>query len=341
MPVLVALAVGVVLVDLVPAHAGTIKQVRIAEEGYGHHETNTISSPIFDAIGLMPLAIGKLTGSYDPKKNIVRGRGNLFTKGPTLKLDTKLALGEVLAESMRAEAKAMGLSLAAADAAGDAWRVSGDLKDIYIETWQMTGYGNILFYGFMDVALEIQGPQGAAESRRYRVHGFFEEGGMGFSRTGKSEAALATLVVTGSQEILSRLNREFLKAKSSPDVNAKVARLKAPGLENQEAALHMVGLAGAAGAEAALLALLPAEKDSDGRVLVINALGNMGAAGSVPTLTERYSKEDEQGRWYTLKALDYIGGEVAAAFIEEKGPKDEEYSVKALAARILGQAVKD
>ncbi len=339
------LVTGLVAVGLLlpvrAAHAvGTIKQVRIAEEGYGHHEDNTIKSPIFDATGVAPLTIGTLTSSYDPKEKIVRGRGNIFTKGPTLKLDQKIALGELLAESMRAEAKAMGLPLAAEDAAGDCWKVSGDLKDIYIESWQITGFGNILFYGFADVTLDVQGPGGVAESRHYRIHGFHEEGGGGFSRTGASEAALATLIVNGSQELLGRLNREFVKAKSAPDVESKVAKLEAPGLEDQAADLRVIGLARPAGAETALLALLPKEDDSDGRILVLNALASIGSPETVAPLIERYGQEDEQGRWYTLKALDYIGGEAAMALIEEKGPKDDEYSVKSLAGRILGIKVK-
>jgi hypothetical protein len=335
------LLAAVLLVPASPAHAvGTIKQVRIAEEGYGHHDSNTIKAPIFDATGVASLAIGTLTSSYDAKEKIVRGRGNIFTKGPTLKLDKKIALGELLAESMRTEAKAMGLPLAAADAAGDCWKVSGDLKDIYIESWQMTGYGNILFYGFADVTLEVQGPGGVAESRHYRIHGYHEEPGGGFSRTGKSEAALATLIVNGSQELLGRLNREFIKAKSAPDAEAQLAKLEAPGLEDQAADLRVIGLARPAGAETALLALLPKEDDSDGRILVLNALASIGSPDTVAPLVERYGQEDEQGRWYTLKALDYIGGEAGMALIQEKGPKDDEYSVKALAARILGTKVK-
>jgi len=338
--VTVLLAAGLLL-PASPAHAvGTIKQVRIAEEGYGHHDFNTIKAPIFDATGVAPLAIGTLTSSYDAKEKIVRGRGNIFTKGPTLKLDPKIALGELLAESMRAEAKAMGLPLAAADAAGDCWKVSGDLKDIYIESWQMTGYGNILFYGFADLTLEVQGPGGVSESRHYRIHGFHEEGGGGFSRTGASEAALATLVVNGSQELLADLNREFVQAKSAPDVEARLAKLKAPGLEDQAADLRVIGLARPAGAGAALLALLPREDDSDGRILVLNALANIGSPETVAPLIERYGQEDEQGRWYTVKALDYIGGESGMALFQEKGLKDDEYSVRSLAGRILGVQVK-
>jgi hypothetical protein len=59
------------------------------------------------------------------------------------------------------------------------------------------------------------------------------------------------------------------------------------------------------------------------------------ALSSIVTLTQRYDKEREEGRWYILKAMDYVGGDAAKAFIAEKGPKDKEYSVKALAARVM------
>jgi hypothetical protein len=332
------LAGGLVLSAAATTSAGTIRDVSLSADG--HNETNTISLPIFDGTGVTPLSIGTVAPSYDRGTKIIRGLGSLFTKGPSFDLDKNLDLAAVLAESMRNEGKAMGLPLAPEDAAAKSWKVSGDLKDIYIECWQMTGMGSIVFYGFLDAALQIQSPEGVTENRRYRVHHFSEGHSGAFSRTGASKAALASLIVTGSQEILGRLNREFLKAKSSAAVDKKVALLKAPGIAKQQAELHLVGLAGATGADAALLGLLPAESSSDGRVLIIDALARIGAPAAVPTLVQRYDKEDEQGRWYIVKALDYIGGDAATALIAQKGPQDKEYSVKALAARIQGVSLK-
>jgi hypothetical protein len=332
------LAVSFALGAAATTAAGTISAISLSQDG--HNETNTISQTIFDGTGVTSLSVGTVSASYRRDTKIIRGLGNIFTKGPSFDLDKKLDLAAVLAESLRDEAKAMGLPLATEDAAAASWKVSGELKDIYIECWQMTGMGSIVFYGFIDVALQVQGPDGVTEDRRYRVHNFSEGHSGAFSRTGASKAALASLIVTGSQEILGRLNREFLKAKSSADIDKKVAALKAPGIAMQQADLHLVGLSGAAGADAALLGLLPAEPSSDGRVLIIDALARLGAPAAVPVLVQRYEKEDEQGRWYTLKAMDYIGGDAAAALIAGKGPQDEEYSVKALAARIQGIPLK-
>jgi hypothetical protein len=316
------------------AHAGTIKQVRVAQ--YGHNSANTITSPIFDSGGVVPLVVGKLTASYDPKANIVRGLGSLFTKGPSLGLDKKVNLADILADSLRAEAKAMGYPLATSSAAGEKWDLTGDLKDIYLESWQITGWGAILFYGFIDVALQIHGPNGVAESRRFRIHSFYQEpGAQVISRTGKSEAALATLLVEGAQELLVRLNREFVRAKNSADIDNRVARLAKSGVKGHEADFHIAGLSGSANAVAALIALLPTKQSSDERSIIIDALARAGSPDALATLTQRYDKEDEQGRWYTLKAMDYIGGDAAMAFIKEKGPKDKEYSIKALAARVM------
>ena len=332
------LAVSFALGAAPTAAASTISAISLSQDG--HNETNTISQTVFDGTGVTSLSIETINASYRRDTKIIRGLGNLFTKGPSFDLDKNLDLGAVLAESMSAEAKAMGLPLAAEDAAARSWQVSGELKDVYIECWQITGMGSILFYGFMDVALQVHSPDGATENRHYRVHDFSEGHSGAFSRTGASKAALASLIVTGSQEILCRLNREFLKAKSSPDIDKKVALLKVPDIAKQQADLHLVGLSGAAGADAALLGLLPAETSSDGRALIINALARLGAPAAVPALIQRYDKEDEQGRWYTLKAMDYIGGDAAAALIAGKGPQDEVYSVKALAARIQGVPLK-
>ena len=319
---------------VVPAAAGTLKKIPVATEG--HNETNTVKAPVYDAAGVAPLAVGSLSASYDPKVKIVKGLGSLFTKGPTYDLAKDINLADLLAESMRAEAKAMGLPLAAPDFAGDKWEVTGDLKQIYTESWQITGWGSILFYGLMDVSLHVKGPGGVDETRPYRVHYFYQQPGAGgFGRGGAATSAVATLLVEGSQDLLAKLNRDFIKAPSTPDVEQRAAAVAKSGVLNHEADLRAVGLSGSPKVATVLMSMLSAEPKSDNRGLIIDAMGSTGAPEVLALLTERYAKEDELCRWYTLKALDYIGGEQALAFIKEKGPQDKEYSVKALASRVM------
>lgn len=323
------------LINISSIEAITIKQVRVA--ALGHNDTNTIQFPIFISEGLAPLAIRTLTSSYDPKAKIVRGIGTLFTKPPSLNLDSKINLATLFTKSLQAEAKVLGIPLAASEPPAEMWTVSGNLTDIYLETSQASAKGWIMFWGFMDLALEIEAPDGTADKRRYRVHTYqATPPGSPLDLTGKQEAALAIFLVEGAQEVLSRLNREFFKAPASPDIEKKVEKLAASGVKKNEAELHLAGLSGTSRAVSVLLSLLPKEKDHTWRCLVINALGRAGALEAVNLLSERYAQEEELCRWYTLKAWDDIGTEQALALIKEKGPKDNYGSVMILAARILG-----
>jgi hypothetical protein len=66
---------------------------------------------------------------------------------------------------------------------------------------------------------------------------------------------------------------------------------------------------------------------------VINALGLIGDESAADTLKRRYPTEEEDARFYTLKALDYIGGS-SRAFAKEQGAKDASNGCRRLAERI-------
>ena len=80
--------------------------------------------------------------------------------------------------------------------------------------------------------------------------------------------------------------------------------------------------------------LLSREKDKGSRSAIIDALGHLGFQDVVMPLSNRYAQEDEERRWYILKAMDYIGTPEAVAFIKERGRKDKDTWPKRLAERI-------
>jgi hypothetical protein len=66
-------------------------------------------------------------------------------------------------------------------------------------------------------------------------------------------------------------------------------------------------------------------------------VGRLGAPEAVSVLADWYrSEEDEDCRWSTIKALDYIGGEQALAVIRDEGVDDDHEAIERLAKRILG-----
>jgi hypothetical protein len=77
-----------------------------------------------------------------------------------------------------------------------------------------------------------------------------------------------------------------------------------------------------------LSALLTAALQTEGSV--------MGLRDAVQPLAARYDAEDEDCRYFTLKAWDYIGSEEAAAAVAAKGGRDPDAAPRRLAARIRG-----
>ena len=98
-----------------------------------------------------------------------------------------------------------------------------------------------------------------------------------------------------------------------------------------------MGLSGLQAAVPALLGLLADEDDENIRSEIVDSLGLLGSVEAVDTLSRRYPTEDEDVRWYTLKAMDYIGGEAASRTLNVAGLNDKDSAAKRLAARIVGQ----
>ena len=307
--------------------AATIKEIKLAD---GYDDDNTISSPVFDSTSALPLKLGSIAAAYDRGKKIVRkGGGGFFTKGPEYNLDKKIDLAEMLTEALGNEAPALGFRLA--DGEGEAWEIQGTLEDIYLESSQVY-MGATLFYGFMDVELQIRRAGGEPVIERFRAHNFHGAYNAGMGRRDEAKEALAHLLVEGAQEILARLNRAHFKAPLRPDVESSIAKLDSATPND----LHRLGLSGSAAASAAIADLLPTKDDEHDRALLINALGRIGAQAAVGSLVSRYGDEDEDCRWYTLKALDYIGGDEAMSLVEEQGTEDDHEACERLSKRILG-----
>jgi len=326
-----ALAMGMVAAILGEAEAGTMKQVRLDQ---GRYPGNKIGAPLFKTDGVAPLRIGFTAAYGSGKIKIMRSLGNMFTKGVSHDLLPSVDLAALLGEAARSEAAAMGFRVADS---GKVWDVTGDLKEIYLESKRITGYGAMLSWGYMVLDLKVKAPGGAVQPRRWRFHSFFGKlQSAGFSSKGDAETALANLLVEGAQELVSRLNHDFLKAPALPDVDKKLRAVATEGVKRHETDLHHVGLAAGASAVGPLLERLNQEPSEDERAKIVNALARIGAKGSVGPLAGRYAKEDEDCRWYTLKAMDYIGGEAPLIFVKEKGLTDGAEECKRLAKRILG-----
>ena len=71
-----------------------------------------------------------------------------------------------------------------------------------------------------------------------------------------------------------------------------------------------------------------------GRAVIVDALAILGRVSAVGPLASPVLTEDEDPRWYTLKAMDYIGGDEAMKVVTSSGMSDKDLGPNRLAQRI-------
>lgn len=298
----------------------------------------TVSAPVFDSSAVEPLAISTITSTVDRKAVVRRLSTGVFTFGVHADLGPSVDLGALLAEAMRAAAPVMGLKIGHEESA--TWKVSGTIKDAVLESKQETNYGPLVCYGYLDVDLSVS-KNGEVKQMRVRSHE------MSYIDERSAAKGLVATILVASQEILARLNREFLQAPPHAEIAGLVNGLR-EGRKTKITDVLRIGLSGDPNAVPVLLDLLPGNKGDrlalitpvlifkakGTRAYIIDALANLGSASALPLLAQRYASEGNNARFSTLKAFDYIGGQEAMAFVKKLGLTDSDKSCMHLAQRI-------
>jgi hypothetical protein len=307
---------------------GTIKELTLEE---GRDDVNTLKAPVVDGANTA-VAVGTITATFDKGAKIVRkGATGFMTRGPEYNLDKSLDLAALFGSALKAEATAMGFK-----AGPGGWTIDGTIKDVYVESKQIP-YGATLFWGYMDVDFRVAKGSEAPQTVSMRLHNYNGGYNAGMGRKDEAAAALAHLLVEGAQEALARLNRAHFKAPPHPGVSALLDDVKKTGEQRSPSAVHRLGLSGSPAAPAVLLDLIPKEPDENRRSMLIEALGRLQAAESVAVLKQRYATEDEDCRWVSLKAMDYIGGADAEALLKGPGLTDKDGAPRRLAEKATGK----
>ena len=320
-------AASIVLALALPASAATLKQIRF-EAAYD--EENELAAPVVDG-GEVRLSFGAFSANFDRSAEIARSSGGLFTKGPVYTLDPSVDLAPLLKRYLETEAPKMGFATGAGG-----WTIGARIDEIYVESLQMSGYGAILFHGLMRLDVELASPDGRSERLAMRFHNYYQQMSGGMNRKTPTETAITHLLMEGAQELLARLNRSHFHAPPAAGVAGLVANVKAQGAGKLHRELHAIGLSGSPDAVPALLDRLGREEDENDRSVLVNALARLGSPSIIRPLAERYAAEDEDCRWYTLKAMDYVGSAEALAVVKEKGLADQEFFCQTIAKAILG-----
>jgi len=321
-------AVTLCLLALSADPAAAIRVLENFSLDAGRVPENRVGSPVWDAAGVDPVAVEKLVWKPRPDYLVVRRlteRIPRFTVGPVLDLGAQLSI------ALQTEGTAMGLRMSAPGAAG--WTVSGAIEDLWVETRPIF-FGPIMFYAYMDVALDVRHGDGPPQTVRYRLHNMYAQVNGGIGVQDEAAETVAQFLIESGQEIAARLNRDFFHAPAHPSLRLEAETLAAGPLGDREAQIRRIGLSGLPEAVPVFLGLLAREKEVMSRLYLLDALASLGSADAVEPMAQRYDGEDEDCRFFILKAWDYIGGEEARALIARKGPKDEDVACRALAERL-------
>jgi len=320
-------AVTLCLLAFAAAPAAAVRILENFSLDLGRVPENRVGSPVWDAAGVDPVAVEKLVWKPRPDYLVVRRltmRAPQFTVGPALDLGAQLSI------ALQTEGTALGLRMSAPGASG--WTVSGSIEDLWVETRPII-YGPIMFYAYMDVALDVRRGGGAPQTVRYRLHNMYAQVNGGFGLQDEAAETVAQFLIESGQEIAARLNRDFFHAPAHPSLRLEAEALAAGPLGDREAQVRRIGLSGLPEAVPLFLGLLAREEEVH-RVYLLDALASLGSAAVVEPLAERYDGEDEDCRFFILKVWDYLGGDEARALIARKGPKDEDVACRALAERL-------
>lgn len=323
-------AVTLCLLALAAAPAAAARSLENFSLDLGRVPENRIGTPVWDAAGADPVVVEKLVWKPGPGYLIVR---RLKMRAPEFTVSPVLDLGAQLSIALQTEGSALGLRMSSPGASG--WTVSGSIEDLWTETRPIL-YGPIMFYAYLDVALEVRHGGGEPQRVRYRLHNMYAQVNGGFGLQDEVGETVAQFLVESGQEIAARLNRDFFHAPVHPSVRLEAEALAAAPLDDREAQIRRIGLSGLPEAVPLFLGLLPREKDEGNRVYLLDALASLGSADALQPLAGRYDGEDEDCRFFILKAWDYLGTEEARALIARKGPQDKDVACRSFAERLKG-----
>ena len=313
------LAVTVFLLALSHASGVTIKTVPLAE---GRKEDNTLASAVINPSA--PLELGTFVQEFPAGGPLHRKKTGGVIGGKS-KTSPDLDLGSALAEALRGEAPRMGFELGPGG-----WKLGGVLKALYYDL-RTNGWA-MLYYGAISVDLEIVSPEGEVLHENLQLFNYDPE----FAKY--PLAVVAEMLVEGSQEILARLNVRHFKFPADPSVAKMMGGISAEGASRKDLECTAVGLSGSSDVVLPLLEVLKGTKDENDRGEIVDALARIEDARVIPVLDERYAREDEDVRWFTLKAMGYIGSVEAMKLVKEKGLTDRSKACRALAEDLLNSS---
>lgn len=294
---------------------------------WGHDTEDNVVGPVFEGASAPPLRFETLGAAYDKKADVIRRIPGGFVRPLRYTLSPSLDLGVLLTRALTEESVTLGLR---SQPAAEAVVVRGRLVDFFLENRGVFG-GAILFYGYLDVELEVIFPDGRQQPLRGSFHGMYTRFNGGFGGRDEAGEAIARFLVESAQEIVARIGHGVLGAPPHPAILGLAGDLASQGVENRYADLRRVGLSGLPEALPHLSAALAQETEEDNRSALLGAIANLRTSAALPLLERAYATDQEDCRYFVLKALAYLGTSEARALFSQLSRKEEEKSAQRFA----------
>lgn len=294
----------------------------------GRNDENILTSPAWDGAAGPSLYIGDFTcacQSGDPL--VVRNKN----RKPRYTVGASLHLGTLLADAMRQEARTLGLRVAESADEADL-TVSGTIDELLLGE-RTIPYGPLMYYSHLDLSLSLTGSNPASDDHALSLYNIVWRYNAGFGAKDEAREAVAQFLVESSQEVLAFVART-LDVPAAESVTGALDSVVASGVKDRILEVRRVGLSGADGAAEKLAQRIDRESKEGHRIELYEALGNLREPTAVDTLTARFATDDEDGRYFIVKALAYIGGEDALAFVRDRATNDGDRGVRNLAERV-------
>jgi len=316
-------ALGVV--GSVAAFGGTIETLDL---GLAREET-IVAGTVWQADPALRVEIGAFGHRFDYTKLIVDDFGGSGSKDY---LARGVDVGALFGEELGRQARELGLVTGSGG-----WKVTGIVEDLYLKNREVS-FGPLLFFGHVDLALEVTSPAGEVTTVRYRMHPTTGRFNAGFGAKDENMEAIAQVIIESAQDAIARLNRQFFRQPANGRAADKIADVRRAGREPDENDLRWLGLSGAPEAVEPLLAVARGAANETTRAEAIEALGLLGAKDAVAELRKSFAREkDEDVRYALLAVTPELDPENGLAWVTANGPKDKKKECQHLALRLMGR----
>jgi hypothetical protein len=325
----VTFAACLVSICLGAPSAASAKDLEEIDLAWGYDtEDNVLPGPVFEGLSAAPLRFEAIAAAYDKKAEVIRKIPGGFVRPLRYTLSPAIDLGALLTRALAEESVTLGLR---SQPAGDAVVAKGRLVDFFMENRGVFN-GAILFYGYLDVELELHFPDGRTQPLTGSFHGMYSRYNGGFGARDEAGEAIARFLVESAQEIVARIGQEALTAPPHPAILQLASDLATKGVENRYPELRRVGLSGLPEALPQLNAALARETEEDNRTAVLGAIANLGAPEALAILERAYATDQEDCRFAVFKALAYLDIAEARTLFARLAKTEREKSAQRFAA---------